>query len=508
MKFASGHGNPGEHGPLDPVREEIPLPSAEDPRWYRELVESAPDATVLIDANGHIQLVNAQAERLFGYPREELLGHSVEVLVPERSRGGHVVHRDAYFAEPKVREMGAGIALWGRRRDGSEFPVEISLSPIRVENRVLAVAAIRDATARKAASDQFRALLESAPDAMIIIDRTGHIRLVNAQVENLFSYRRAALIGKPIEVLLPERFRGQHVGHREGYFHTPKVRGMGMNLDLWGRRKDGSEFPIEISLSPLQSEEGQWAIAAVRDITERKAVERELGEYASNLSRSNQELEQFAYAASHDLRAPLRSIAGFAQLLQRRYSGRLDTNADEYIQFIVNSARQMQSLIDDLLAYSGVGRPLGEPEGADMEAVFAQVLLQLDSLLKERKAEVTHDPLPTVRIVDTQVNQLLQNLISNGIKFQPGPNPRVHVSATREGKYWHVAVRDQGIGIAPEHQDRVFKLFQRLHTSEEYEGTGIGLALCEKIVRLNGGRIWVESRLGEGSTFHFTLKAA
>lgn len=478
-----------------------------DPRWYRDLVEAAPDATVLIDSNGRMRLVNAQTEQLFGYRREELLGRPVEVLMPERLRRGHALSRDGYFAEPKLRDMGSGITLTGRRKDGSEFPVDISLSSGHSERGVFATATIRDASTRQKADEKFRALLESAPDAMIIIDEHGLIRLVNAQVENLFRYRRGALIGKPVEVLVPERLRARHARHREGYLKAPKLRGMGTHLELWGRRKDGSEFPIEISLSPLETEEGQWATAAVRDISERKAAAEALKRYADQLAHSNQELEQFAYAASHDLRAPLRSIAGFAQLLQRRFAGKLDASADEYIQFMLNSAGQMQALIDDLLAFSGIGRTLSGPEPVDTGEVLAQVCRQLDALIRERGAVLTHDDLPTVSGGPRQINQLLQNLVANAIKFQPGAAPQVHVGAQRKGDSWQFSVRDHGIGIAPEHHQRVFQLFQRLHTVEEYEGTGIGLALCEKIVRLHGGRIWVESQPGQGATFHFTLRA-
>lgn len=351
----------------------------------------------------------------------------------------------------------------------------------------------------------YRDLVESAPDAVVVIDPVGHIVLVNRQAERLFGYPRSELLGQPIETLIPERLRGRHEQHRGGYFADPKLRPMGAGLDLLARRRDGSEFPVEISLSPLQTRQGPLATATVRDITERRSFERKLADYAENLERSNKELEQFAYAASHDLRAPLRGITGFAQILQRRYAGKLDAPADEFLQYIVQSAADMQKLIDALLAFSRVGRVGGEFETVDMGRVLERVLAQLRSVIEERGAIVTHDPMPTLFGSQIELGQLLQNLLSNAIKFQPGPAPKVHVGLTREGDSWHFVVADQGIGIGAEHQSRVFQIFQRLHPPDQYEGTGIGLAICKKIVQHHGGRIWLESEVDKGTRFHFSL---
>jgi PAS domain S-box-containing protein len=472
---------------------------------FRALLETAPDAMVIIDQHGTIQLVNAQTELLFGYQREALIGKKVEILVPEHIRQRHIGHREGYFTAPKVRGMGAGRELAGRRKDGREFPIEISLSPLETDNGVWATAAVRDISDRKKAESRFRTLLESAPDAMVIINQRGEIMLVNAQTERLFGYKRDALMGEKVEILIPERLRGGHEHHRDGYFTTPKVREMGAGLSLWGCRADGSEFPIEISLSPLETEEGVWATAAVRDVTDRKLVEGKLARYADNLKQSNQELEQFAYIASHDLQAPLRNVVSFTQLLQQDYQKNFDKTANEYMQFIVDSGKQMQSLIHDLLAFSRVGRQDTKLIPTDCEQVLKQVRGQLKTLLEERNVTLTHDPLPVVSGVPHELNQLLQNLIGNAIKFQPGDSPRVHISAVQDGNYWKLSVRDWGIGIKPEHQAKIFHIFQRLHTSKEYEGTGIGLALCQKIVTRHAGRIWVESETGKGATFHFTL---
>jgi PAS domain S-box-containing protein len=365
-----------------------------------------------------------------------------------------------------------------------------------------------------AAETMFRGLLESAPDAIIIVDRAGRIALVNRQVEHLFGYDRAELLGQLVEVLVPERLWHGHVRQREGYYSDLRTRPMGAGLALYGRRKDGSEFPAEISLSPMDAQGEILVTTIIRDVSDRQRTEAQLKETAARLAqqaeelaRSNAELQQFAYVASHDLQEPLRMVASYTQLLGRRYKGRLDADADDFIAYAVDGATRMQQLINDLLAYSRVGTHGQELVPTDCTDVFERVVADLGAAIAESGAVVTRDALPSVLGDPRQLGQLFQNLIANAIKFHGDEPARVHVTAEREGAMWRFAVRDEGIGIAPEYVDRIFVIFQRLHTQAEYPGTGIGLAICKRIAERHGGRIWVESQPGRGTTFYFTLPA-
>ncbi len=472
---------------------------------FRNLLDSAPDAMVIVNERGHIELANKQVEALFGYKKSDLIGRPIEVLMPERFAQAHVGSRNGYFASPVTRSMGQNIDLRALKQNGQEFPVEISLSPLETDQGLLVSAAIRDVSERREADAKFRNLLDSAPDAMVIVGDNGEIVLANKQTESVFGYSQDELVGQPIEILMPKRFQGKHAHHRQSFFVTPIVREMGRNLELFGQKKTGQEFPVEISLSPLETKEGLLVSAAIRDITERKDKEVELNRYAQQLESKNQELEQFAYIASHDLQEPMRTVSSFAGLLLDEYRGQLDQNADTYLQYISDSSQRMTLLIKGLLDYSRIGSQ-STLSLVKCDDLLSELRQDLEVIIAEQHATVRHSGLPELVTYGNELRQLLQNLLSNAIKFhKPGCPPEVTVSATKHEAFWQFTVQDNGIGIDPLYQDRVFMIFHRLHTTDEYEGTGIGLAHCKKIVELLGGTLWLDSEPGVGSQFHFTV---
>jgi hypothetical protein len=787
---------------------------------FRLVVEASPNAQLLVSAAGRISMVNLQAEALFGYTRAELLGQPVELLVPAQFRAQHPDLREAFFTTPLARPMGAGRDLFGLRKDGSLVPVEIGLSPLATPAGDFVLASIIDITERKQAEERFHLIVEASPQAIILVTMAGQISMVNIQAETLFGYTRAELLGQPIEILLPPELHADHRTYRNLFLKTPATRAMGIGRDLFGLRKDGSLVPVEIGLNPLATSAGDFVLASIIDITERKQakealresesrlrqlaeslpqliwtcqpdglcdflspqwveytglpadeqlgfgwlaqlhpddrqpaitawnaavasasdfhvefrirrhdgvyrwfdtravrlrdaegrtvkwfgsntditerkhaevglrqqaevsralaemthnyqatldiaaqqlaedigdacvirlvsddgawleltalhhpdpaaaafirdvlaadkyqrvdeglsgravqtgqpvlipiisseqlkttiepklwalldrftiaslliaplraagrvigvivmsrnqpgrpyteadqallqdladrvalaltnarlyqdlqtelaerkrVQEELKQTVVELTRSNAELEQFAYIASHDLQEPLRAVAGPIQLLQQRYAGQLDARAGEFIQHAVEGAGRMQTLINDLLTFSRLG-PRGQPfQPTDCAEVLAIVLANLAVAIRESQAAISHDPLPTVMADRTQLLQLFQNLIANAIKFRSNDPPAIHIGVKQQAEEWLFTLADNGIGIEAQYFERIFVIFQRLHTRRDYPGTGIGLALCKKIVERHGGRIWLESQPGRGSTFYFTL---
>jgi PAS domain S-box-containing protein len=371
--------------------------------------------------------------------------------------------------------------------------------------QTLTLALHQELARRQQAEEQFRLVVEAIPNAIVVIDESGKIIMLNPQTERLFGYTQAELIGQPVERLLPARFQADHPRYRAVYLTRPETRPMGHGRDLYGRHKDGREIPLEIGLSAIDTPQGRQLFSIIVDISERKRAEATLAQKTQELERSNQELEQFAYVASHDLQEPLRMVTSYLNLLERRYKEKLDPDAHEFIAFAVDGAKRMKRLITDLLAYSRVGMQDKALVPVNAETVLAQVLKNLQIAIEESQAVISHDPLPTVLADEGQLVQLFQNLIGNALKFRGDSPPQIHIGLTREQGAYLFSVRDNGIGLEPEQVERVFIIFQRVHDKGEYPGSGIGLAICKKIVERHGGRIWVESQPGQGATFYFTL---
>jgi PAS domain S-box-containing protein len=480
---------------------------------YRGLLEAAPDAMIVVNPAGEIVLLNVQAEKQFGYQRDELVGQKVKNIIPEGFAERLIADGTRSAAEALAQQIGTGIELIARRKNRSAFPIEIMLSPLESSEGTLVTAAIRDISVRKTAEKhlaqmegRYRGLLEAAPDAMVVVNQSGEIVLLNVQAEKKFGYHRDELVGQKVKNIIPEGFAERLVADALRSVEDALAQQIGTGIELTGRRKNGTEFPIELMLSPLDSAEGILVTAAVRDITVRKQADANLLNKVEELKQSNEELGQFAYIASHDLQEPLRMVASYTQLLSRRYKGKLDSDADEFIAFAVDGASRMQRLIQDLLAYSRVGTKGRDLLEISSEEALLNALINLRAGIEESGAQVTHDPLPTVLADEMQLVQLFQNLVGNAIKYQSPGVPKVHISAIKKGgKKWTFSVKDNGLGIDPQYFEKIFGMFQRLHKREEFAGTGIGLAICKKIVERHGGNISVESEPGHGSTFSFAL---
>ena len=444
---------------------------------------------------------NESFEHLTGYTRAEIIGRNAFELqlFPDPQVIGMI--------RTELEKVGSlrNVEVQIQNRARQVRHVLFSTEPMKIGDEAYNLTSIIDITERKQVEERFRLAIEAAPNALVMVDQAGQIVLVNSRTEGDFGYSRAELLTMNIDTLVPERFRKIHAAHRQDFYKDPQVRPMGVGRDLYGLRKNQTEFPIEIGLAPVSTSDGNLVMATIVDITERKQAQMALQNTLSELQRSNQELEQFAYAASHDLQEPLRTLTGMAQLLDQKYKGSLDESANRYIDFMVDAADRMKQLINGLLQYSRLNRLEPSFEEVDLNRIVKTVKLDLNGTLTGQNITITQDDLPIVLADSTQMARLFQNLLSNAVKFHSERAPMIHVGVRQNGQFWEFSVSDNGIGIDPRYFERIFVIFQRLHTRTEYPGTGIGLALCKKIVERYHGKIWVESEPGVGSSFHFTL---
>jgi PAS domain S-box-containing protein len=478
--------------------------------WLAAIVESSFDAIISKTLDGQITSWNGAAERTYGYTAAEAIGRSIELIVPEDRREElRSIHERLRRGErvPPFETVRV-------TRDGRRIDVQLTMSPIiDAEGAVAGASGIgRDVTRRNQAEAalrdreaKFRAVIETAADGIIIIDSQGTIEVFNPASERIFGYRRDEVIGRKIEMLMPPAHASRHDQYLERARHADEGQTIVIGREVEGLRKDGATVPLELSVGEARHDGTRVFVGIIRDISERKRADQERQCARDKLARSNRDLEQFARVVSHDLQEPLRMVSSYCELLRRRYRGRLDDEADQFLDYAIDGAQRMQLLIHDLLAYSRVEAGGGAFGETDANRSFELALVNLQTFIAESQASITADPLPTVLADEVQLVQLFQNLVSNAIKYRRGEPPEIRVSAEPRGAFWAFGVTDKGIGIEPRFARSIFEPFKRLHRRQEFPGTGIGLAICKRIVERHGGEIWLDCEYRDGARFCFSL---
>ncbi|OYQ35659.1 hypothetical protein CHU92_10625 [Flavobacterium cyanobacteriorum] len=349
-------------------------------------------------------------------------------------------------------------------------------------------------------------MVDSAPNALVISDIRGNISLINNQAKEMFGYEAEEIVGSKLEILMPERYREQHSKKHANYFLSPKVREFESSLELFAVRKDGTEFPVEICLTPIKTDDGTVALASIVDITERKRSEIIIKKQVIELQQKNKEMEQFTYIASHDLQEPLRTVTNYLQLIEEDYPEQIKGELSQHLATVGSAINRMSILVRSLLDYGRLGRNK-VLSLTNAEMVLNEVMSDLNGLIKCTNSNIIIDnTLPKLHAYETELRQMLQNLLNNAIKFRKkDTRPVIHIGFTRKDDYYEFYVKDNGIGIDSRYSERIFKMFQRLNKETDFEGHGVGLANCKKISEMHGGTIWVESEPGRGSIFKFTI---
>jgi PAS domain S-box-containing protein len=478
---------------------------------FLSIAQSAPEAIISADRDGNILTWNNGAQAIFGYTPDEIVGHPLARLMPERYRAAHQRGLERIRTTAESDFLGKVLALHGLRQDGQEFPLELTLSTWTTAEGRFYGGIIRDVSERqrtegalRESEERFRGAFDNAPIGLALVAPDGRWLQVNRSLCEIVGYTEHELLATTFQAITYPDDLATDLDYVRRML-AGEIHAYQMEKRYFHKR--GHIVWILLSVSLVRDTRGHplYFISQIQDITQRKRVEEELKQTAVELTRSNAELSQFAYIASHDLQEPLRAVAGCVQLLQHRYQHSLDARADELITHAVSGVTRMQTLIEDLLTFSRVARQRSPFEMTDCAVILHGVLANLEVAIRESSAVVTSGVLPTVRADQLLLGQVFQNLIGNAIKFRNERPPAIHVAAKQEKAAWIFSVRDNGIGIEPQYYERIFEVFQRLHSRREYPGTGIGLAICKKIVERHGGHIWVTSEPGNGATFCFTI---
>ncbi|MFI5253004.1 MAG: PAS domain S-box protein [Bacteroidota bacterium] len=477
------------------------------------IFESMPEGLIMVNSTGHIILANSQVEKMFGYQPADLKGNTIEGLLPERFRHGHIIHRLNYIVNPHARPMGTGLELYGLKNDGSEFPVEISLSPLTIDEDSFIISAIRDITERKRtetnlrqSEEHFRRLITDVEDyAIYMVDLIGNIMTWNAGAQKIKGYPPEEIIGKHFSLFYTSE--DLELGKPTILLQRALEYGR-YEEEGWRVKKDGSQFWANVIATTLRDEKGN-AIGftkVTRDRSERKRAEEELKERTIQVEAANKELEAFSYSVSHDLRAPLRAVDGFSRMLLEDYGQHFDEEGRRRLDVIRHNVQSMGDLIDDLLEFSRLGRQELKISHINMLNLVHEVYGELSSRVPDRNIQLALKEILPAFGDQKLIRQVLVNLISNAIKFTgKQPNAMLEIGSMSNETENIYFVKDNGAGFDEHYADKLFGVFQRLHSNKDFDGTGVGLAIVHRIIHRHGGRVWGTGKLDSGATFYFTL---
>jgi len=462
---------------------------------FRLAVEASPSGMLMADRHGTIVLVNRQLEQQFGYHRNDLIGQSIELLVPPRFRPIHIADRERYMKLASARPMGKGRELYGLRKDGSEFPIEIGLNPVQTEEGTVVLASVVDITERRRAEEEFRVAVEASPNGMLMVDAAGLILMVNAQIERQFGYSREELLGTSVEILVPESLRAAHHAYRKEFYHKPEPRQMGAGRELFGVRKDGQLIPVEIGLSPIRTASGMRVLASVVDISDRKRVEEQL-----RRTELLAELGTLASGMAHEIGTPMNVILGRAEFAMRRID---DDRAKQSLETIVTQVERITKIMNQFLTFAR-RRPAVRRPVALKDVIDDSLEMVRERLAHHQVNVITELPetIPLVHADPDQISQVLLNLFINALHaMSEGGTLRVIVKPEADAVV--LVIADTGHGIPRENLGKIFTPF--FTTKEVGKGTGLGLTVVHGIIGEHGGSIAVESEPGKGTTFTIRL---
>jgi protein-histidine pros-kinase len=469
-----------------------------------DILGSSNEAIIVVDNDGEIVFANGNAEHLFAYETGEMVGQSVESLMPQEFRKKHKAHRKRFAKSPRSRPLVSGLNLKGLRKDGRIFDAEIALTPVQSGDELLVSTTVRDISVDDSSEAYFRNILESAPDAMVIIDHYGKVTVVNEQAERMFGYTREEMLGKEIEFLLPDDVRDKHISHRAAFSRDPHIRPMGIGMDLSGKRKDGTTFPVEISLSPVTSATGSFVSSVIRDVSARKKLEKDLIATRAEAEKANKANSAFLAAASHDLRQPVQALSLLTGALRR-------TAKDELVLEMVESQQHsldaMTNLLNSLLDISRLDAGAVEPEFEEFPVQRLVDRLSAEFSRQAMQKELQFNSCECDTIVHSDPNMLgeiIQNLVSNAIQYTGKGS--VSLSCDEKDGQLKIGVTDTGIGIESDQVKKIFKAFHQIKSpGRDKEGFGLGLAIVKRMAHLLDHEITVESVPGRGSTFSVSM---